>query len=65
MSVQLNVVDSCGWLEYFANGPNADFFAPVIEAESGSSSPTWWCLRSRAAWRSSAAPKRPAKRWPF
>jgi len=27
----MNVVDSCGWLEYFANGPNADFFAPVIE----------------------------------
>ena len=33
MSTPLNVVDSCGWLEYFANGPNADFFAPVIEAE--------------------------------
>lgn len=28
----MNVVDSCGWLEYFANGENADFFAPVIEA---------------------------------
>ena len=28
----MNVVDSCGWLEYFANGPNADFFAPSIEA---------------------------------
>jgi hypothetical protein len=27
----MNVVDSCGWLEYFADGPNADFFAPVIE----------------------------------
>jgi predicted nucleic acid-binding protein len=27
----MNVVDSCGWLEYFANGANADFFAPVIE----------------------------------
>ncbi|MEX1165454.1 MAG: type II toxin-antitoxin system VapC family toxin [Hydrogenophaga sp.] len=33
MSATLNVVDSCGWLEYFANGPNADFFAPAIEAE--------------------------------
>ena len=30
-----NVVDSCGWLEYFADGPNADFFAPVIEATDG------------------------------
>lgn len=27
----MNVVDSCGWLEYFADGTNADFFAPVIE----------------------------------
>ena len=26
----MNVVDSSGWLEFFANGPNADFFAPVI-----------------------------------
>ena len=28
----MNVVDSSGWLEYFADGPNASFFAPVIEA---------------------------------
>ena len=28
----MNVVDSCGWLEYFANGANAGFFAPVLEA---------------------------------
>ncbi|MDR1934071.1 MAG: type II toxin-antitoxin system VapC family toxin [Candidatus Accumulibacter sp.] len=28
----MNVVDSCGWLEYFADGPNADFFAESIEA---------------------------------
>lgn len=28
----MNLVDSCGWLEYFADGPNADFFAPAIEA---------------------------------
>ena len=27
----MNVVDSSGWLEYFANGPNAKFFAPSIE----------------------------------
>ena len=27
----MNVVDSSGWLEYFANGPNADFFAPAVE----------------------------------
>ncbi|MDZ7594853.1 MAG: type II toxin-antitoxin system VapC family toxin [Thiobacillus sp.] len=28
----MNVVDSCGWLEYFANGSNAEFFAPILEA---------------------------------
>jgi predicted nucleic acid-binding protein len=27
----MNLVDSSGWLEYFANGPNADFFAAAIE----------------------------------
>jgi toxin FitB len=27
----VNVVDSSGWLEYFAGGPNAAFFAPAIE----------------------------------
>ena len=26
----MNIVDSSGWLEYFADGPNADFFAPAI-----------------------------------
>lgn len=30
----MNVVDSSGWLEYFADGSNADFFAPVIEGTS-------------------------------
>jgi predicted nucleic acid-binding protein len=28
----MNVVDSSGWLEYFADGSNADFFAPAVEA---------------------------------
>lgn len=27
----MNVVDSSRWLEYFADGPNADFFAPAVE----------------------------------
>ena len=30
----MNVVDSSGWLEYFADETNADFFAPAIEAVS-------------------------------
>lgn len=29
-----NVVDSSGWLEYFADGPNADFFEGAIEEEA-------------------------------
>lgn len=27
----MNLVDLSGWLEYFADGNNADFFAPAIE----------------------------------
>ncbi len=27
-----HVVDSSAWLEYFADGPNAEHFAPVIES---------------------------------
>ncbi|MFQ5506085.1 MAG: type II toxin-antitoxin system VapC family toxin [Planctomycetota bacterium] len=27
----MNVVDSSAWLEYFADGPNADTFAPPIQ----------------------------------
>jgi predicted nucleic acid-binding protein len=36
----MNVVDSSGWLEYFANGHNADFFAPAIENTSALIIPT-------------------------
>ena len=27
----MNIVDSSGWLEYFANGPNATFFSPPLQ----------------------------------
>jgi len=27
----MNLVDSCGWLEFFSDGPNADFYAAAIE----------------------------------
>ena len=36
----MNVVDSSGWLEYFADGSNADFFAPAIEDVSELTVPT-------------------------
>ncbi len=26
----MNVVDSCGWLEYIADGDNAGFFEPAL-----------------------------------
>lgn len=29
----MNIVDSCGWLEYIANGSHADFFHPVLSDE--------------------------------
>lgn len=36
----MKVVDSSGWLEYFADGPNAAFFAPAIEKPSDLLVPT-------------------------
>lgn len=30
----MNVVDSCGWLEFLANGANADFFAAALTDDS-------------------------------
>jgi toxin FitB len=30
----VNLVDSSAWLEYLADGPNAQFFAPAIEKRS-------------------------------
>ena len=31
----MNLVDSCGWLEYFSDGPNAENFAkPIQETDS-------------------------------
>ena len=36
----MNLVDSSGWLEYFANEKNADFFAEPIEDTSNLMVPT-------------------------
>jgi toxin FitB len=36
----MNVVDSSGWLEYFADGPNAAFFTKAVEATAGLVVPT-------------------------
>jgi predicted nucleic acid-binding protein len=36
----MNVVDSSGWLEYFADGPNTDFFESVIKDEGNLIIPT-------------------------
>ena len=36
----MNVVDSSGWLEYFADGPNAGFFAPAIQRSADLIVPT-------------------------
>ena len=36
----MNLVDSCGWLEYFAGGPLSDFYARPLEGASGLIVPT-------------------------
>lgn len=36
----MNVVDSSGWLEYFADGPNARFFTAAIEKPAALAVPT-------------------------
>jgi predicted nucleic acid-binding protein len=36
----LNLVDSSGWLEYFADGLNAKFFAPPVETAADLIVPT-------------------------
>lgn len=36
----MNVVDSSGWLEYFADGANAEFFAPAIQDPDNLLTPT-------------------------
>jgi len=36
----MNVVDSSGWLEYLADGPNAAFFAPAVEKPANLIVPT-------------------------
>jgi predicted nucleic acid-binding protein len=36
----MNLVDSCGWLEYLADGPNADFFAGPLENQDNLLVPT-------------------------
>jgi predicted nucleic acid-binding protein len=36
----MNVVDSSGWLEYLADGPNGGFFAKAIEATADLIVPT-------------------------
>jgi len=36
----VNVVDSSAWLEYFAGGPNADYFAAAIEDQANLVVPT-------------------------
>lgn len=36
----MNIVDSSGWLEYFANGPNADHFSQPLKDTSALIVPT-------------------------
>jgi hypothetical protein len=55
----VNVVDSSGWLEYFADGPNAKFFAPPLQASSDLLVPTISLYEVFTCWprRVSATPR--------
>jgi predicted nucleic acid-binding protein len=33
-NTSVDLIDSCGWLEYFTDGPNVDFFSAPILAQS-------------------------------
>ena len=44
----MNVVDSSGWLEYFADSENADFFTEAIE------DPRTWLFQPSASTRCSS-----------
>ncbi len=36
----MNIVDSCGWLEYFSDGPNAEIFADPLQQTNSLIVPT-------------------------
>ena len=62
----MNVVDSSALLEYLADGPNADFFAPAIEKAGELIVPTISicevCKRVLQPQNSSAAPSKATDR---
>ncbi len=47
----MNVVDSCGWIEYLLDGPNARFFSPAIEDTGNLIVPTICLLEAYKAAR--------------
>jgi predicted nucleic acid-binding protein len=59
----VNVVDSSGWLEYFAAGPNAGFFAPALEAVDDLVVPTVSVCRFSSASSNSAVRATRSRRW--
>ncbi len=60
----MNVVDSSGWLEYFADAPNANKFAPAIQNTADLIVPTLISLKSSSEYYSSAARQKPCKLLP-
>jgi len=59
----MNIVDSSGWLEYFADAPNADFFAPAIEAVSDLIVPTLSLYEVLREYSNSGEKAMRCKRW--
>lgn len=59
----MNVVDSSGLLEYFANASNADFFAPAITDEPRLVVPTICMFEVLSGSVSNWVKNRRCKRW--
>ena len=60
----MNVVDSSAWPEYFAEGPNAQRFAPAIEAVSELLVPTISVNKRSGAFLCKAERGRLWRQWP-
>ena len=60
----MNIIDSSGWLEYFADGPNAPFFSRPIQNTAELIVPSITIYKSLEPFCASVVSPTPFKRWP-
>ena len=59
----MNLVDSCGWLEYFADSPYADvcvFRTKTASVPAGKRPPFRWKNGQRSDWKAATIPVKTA-----